>query len=124
KHEETVQDFHNLKVWTKAHKLALAIYSVTRKFPKEETYGLRSQLRSSSASIGMNIAEGCGRDGDKEFARFLHFSMGSANELEYQLLLSRDLEFIQPDQFEELQNRVAEIKRMLTSLLRKLRAVS
>ena len=119
-----MQDFHNLKVWTKAHQLALAIYSVTQSFPKEETYGLRSQLRSSSSSIGMNVAEGCGRDGDKEFARFLHFSMGSGNELEYQLLLWRDLRLIRASQYEELQNRVTEIKRMLASLLRKLRAVS
>jgi four helix bundle protein len=119
-----MQDFHNLKVWTKAHKLALAIYSVTQGFPKEEIYGLRSQLRSSSSSIGMNLAEGCGRDGDKEFARFIHFSMGSANELEYQLLLSKDLGLIRAVQYEELHGRITEIKRMLTSLLRKLRAVS
>lgn len=119
-----MQDFHNLKVWMKAHQLALVVYSVTQTFPKEETYGLRSQLRSSSSSIDMNLAEGCGRDGDKEFARFVYFSMGSANEVEYQLLLSRDLRLIRPTQHEDLQGRVTEIKRMLTSLLRKLRAVS
>lgn len=74
-----------MKVWMKAHQLTL--YTATRNFPREETYGLRSQLRSSSSSIGMNIAEGCARDGDKEFARFLSFSLGSASELEYQILL-------------------------------------
>ncbi len=119
-----MQDYRKVKIWKKAHDLTLAIYAVTRDFPKEETYGLRSQLRSSSSSIGMNVAEGCGRDGDREFARFLHFAMGSANELEYQLLLSRDLELIDPKSHLRLDSQVSEVKKMLTSLLRKLRAVS
>jgi four helix bundle protein len=72
----------------------------------------------------MNVAEGCGRDGDREFARFLHFAMGSANELEYQLLLSRDLGLIDPETHSQLESQASEVKKMLTSLLRKLRAVS
>jgi len=119
-----MQDYPNLKVWTKAHQLALAIYAATQGFPKEETYGLRSQLRSASSSIGTNLAEGCGRDGDKEFARFVHFSIGSANELDYQLHLSRDLRLIRSTQYGDLHKRVTEIKKMLVSLLRKLRAAS
>jgi four helix bundle protein len=119
-----MQDFHNLKVWAKAHKLTLAVYSATQAFPKEELYGLRSQLRSSSSSIGSNLAEGCGRDGDKEFARFLHFAMGSASELEYQLLLARDLGLIKEGTSRALEQEAAEIKRMLAALLGKLRADS
>ena len=119
-----MQDYRKVKIWKKAHDLTLAIYAATRSFPKEETYGLRSQLRSSSSSIGMNVAEGCGRDGDREFARFLHFAMGSANELEYQLLLSRDLGLIDREMHLQLESQAAEVKKMLASLLRKLRAVS
>ena len=119
-----MQDYRKVKIWKKAHELTLKVYSITQNFPKEELYGLRSQLRTSSSSIGMNVAEGCGRNGDKEFARFLHFSMGSANELEYQLLLSRDLGLIDPKSHFDLENKVAEVKKMLASLLRKLRAVS
>lgn len=119
-----MQDFRNLKVWKKAHDLTLKVYSSTQKFPKEETYGLRSQLRASSSSIGTNIAEGCGRKGDAEFGRFLHFSMGSACELEYQLLLARDLRLVNQTDYDSLEGNVTEVKRMIASLLRKLRADS
>ena len=119
-----MQDFRKLKVWNRAHELALEVYALTRDFPKEERYGLRSQLRGSSSSIGMNLAEGCGRNGDKELARFLHFAMGSASELEYQLLLSHDLGLLEKNQYPHLQAKVGEVKKMLASLLRKLRADS
>ena len=119
-----MQNFRNLAVWKKAHDLVLATYAATNGFPREELYGLRLQLRTSATSIGMNIAEGCGRSGDKDFARFLHFSMGSANELEYQILLARDLRFISIRVHSELECRTTEIKKMLASLLRKLRAES
>jgi four helix bundle protein len=119
-----MQDFRNLKVWKKAHDLTLEVYDATRAFPKEEMYGLRSQLRSASSSIGMNIAEGCGRRGDAEFRRFLHFSMGSASELEYELLLARDLKMLTEAQHKNLEKNVIEVKRMMASLLRKLRADS
>ena len=119
-----MQDFRNLKVWKKAHALTLKVYSSTQAFPKEETYGLRSQIRASASSIGTNIAEGCGRKGDAEFGRFLFFSMGSASELEYQLLLARDLRLVSPTEYDSLEGSVTEVKRMLASLLRKLRADS
>lgn len=112
-----MQDFRNLKVWKKAHDLTLRIYSTTQ-------YGLRSQLRASSSSIGTNFAEGCGRDGDAEFRRFLHFSMGSASELQYQLLLARDLKLVSEADHDSLEKSVIEVKRMIASLLRKLRAES
>jgi four helix bundle protein len=90
-----MKDFRQLKVWEKSHQLALSVYKATKKFPKEELYGLTSQIRRASMSIPTNIAEGCGRNTDKEFARFLQIAMGSASETEYQLILARDLEFFQ-----------------------------
>ena len=86
-----MKDFRNLTVWRKAHELTLSAYKVTASFPREELYGLKSQLRRSCASIPANIAEGCGRDGDPEFARFCQIAMGSASETEYHILLAHDL---------------------------------
>jgi len=117
-----VKDFHQLKVWQKAHQLTLAVYRTTAGFPREERYGLTSQLRRCSASIPANLAEGCGRNGDAEFARFCSIAMGSASELEYHLLLAKDLKRIQPKDHAELSQRAIELKRMLTALLQKLRA--
>ena len=85
-----MQSFRNLRVWEKSHRLTLDVYSLSKAFPRDEMYGLSSQMRRASASIGMNIAEGCCRKGDIEMARFLQISMGSASELEYQLLLAHD----------------------------------
>ena len=117
-----MKDFRQLKVWEKSHQLALAVYKTTKEFPKEELYGLTSQIRRASMSIPTNIAEGCGRNTDKEFARFLQIAMGSASETEYQLILARDLEFLPKDSYEKLHNDVEEIKRMLASLLKTIRA--
>lgn len=116
-----MKDFRQLKVWEKAHQLALAVYKVTKSFPKEELYGLTSQIRRASMSIPTNIAEGCGRQTDAEFARFLQIAMGSASETEYQLLLARDLEFLPNEQYQNLHNDVTEVKRMLTSFMQTLR---
>ena len=117
-----MKDFHELKVWQKAHQLTLVVYQITAPFPREELYGLTSQLRRSAASIPANLAEGCGRNGDAEFARFCSIALGSASELEYHLLLARDLKLIQPRDYEELAARVTELKRMLTALFQKLNA--
>lgn len=89
-----MKDFRDLVVWQKAHDVALRVYQFTRPFPTEERYGLTAQLRRSASSIGANIAEGCGRGSDADFRRFLHIAMGSASELEYHLLLSRDLHYL------------------------------
>jgi four helix bundle protein len=86
-----MRDFRKLMVWQKAHQLTLGIYELTANFPRDEVYGLTSQVRRAAASIPANVAEGCGRDGDTELARFLRIAMGSANELEYHLILARDL---------------------------------
>jgi len=119
-----VKDFHELKVWQKAHQLTLAVYRITAAFPREELYGLTSQLRRCSASIPANLAEGCGRNGDAEFARFCSIAMGSASELEYHLLLAKDLKLIKPKDHADLILRATELKRMLTGLLQKLSAES
>ena len=117
-----MEDFKNLKVWVKAHQLTLAIYESTRKFPREEIYGLTSQIRRASASIGANIAEGCGRRSDPEMKRFVQIARGSASELEYHLLLARDLQHLTVDEFKDLEAKVLEIQRMLASLTQRLGA--
>lgn len=117
-----VQDFRDVKTWQRAHELTLSVYQITAMFQKEELYGLTSQLRRCSASIAANIAEGCGRNGDAEFARFCSIAMGSASELEYHLLLAKDLKLIAPKAYSELSERAVELKRMLSGLLQKLKA--
>jgi four helix bundle protein len=110
-----MEDFKNLRVWVKAHELTLNVYQKTRSFPKEELYGLTSQMRRAAASVGANIAEGCGRRSDGEMRRYLQIARGSANELEYHLLLARDLHLLQTAEFADLEGRVLEIQRMLAS---------
>ncbi|MGA2984386.1 MAG: four helix bundle protein [Terriglobia bacterium] len=98
-----MQDFKKLKVWEKGHQLTLTVYKLTARFPKEELYGLTSQMRRAAASIVCNIAEGCGRTGGADFARFLQMATGSASELEYQLLLARDLNFLKAMEYQDLE---------------------
>jgi four helix bundle protein len=119
-----VQSFRSLRVWEKAHKLSLDIYTSSKAFPREEMYGLTSQMRRSSASVGMNIAEGCCRKGNVEMVRFLQIAMGSASELEYQLLLAHDLEYLQNPEYERLSAQAVEVKRMLSSLMQKVKAIN
>ena len=115
-----MEDFKNLKVWAKPHELTLVVYQITRKFPKDEIYGLTSQIRRASASIGANIAEGCGRRSDPELKRFVQIARGSASELEYHLLLARDLHLLTIDEFKDLEAKVHEIQRMLASFVHRL----
>jgi len=117
-----VQDFKKLKVWEKAHQLTLSVYKATVRFPKEELYGLTSRIRRASASIPANIAEGCGRGGKAELARYLQVAMGSASEAEYHLLLARDLGFLHESQHNELESMATEVKRMLASLIAKVKS--
>jgi len=119
-----VQDFRDLRVWQKSHELVLRIYRVTEDFPKTETYGLVSQIRRAGASIPTNIAEGCGRGTDADFARFLQIALGSASEVDYQLILCRDLKYIETAAYDELDRTNSEAMKMLTSLIRKLRTNS
>ena len=108
-----MRDFRKIQAWQKSHELTLRLYKVTSTFPREELYGLTSQIRRASASIPSNIAEGCGRNTQTELARFVHIASGSASELDYHLLLARDLGFINQEIYLELGNTVSEIKRML-----------
>ena len=119
-----MQDFRNLKVWENAHALTLDAYKASKIFPREEMYVLTSQMRRASTSIGANIAEGVCRRGDVDFARFLQIAVGSASELEYHLLLARDLELMGALDYQRLSNETIEVKRMLVSLMQKLRAES
>lgn len=119
-----MKDFRQLKVWERAHQLALAMYKTSLRFPKEELYGLTAQIRRASMSIPTNIAEGCGRNTDAEFAHFIQIAMGSACETEYQLLLCRDQGFVVQQDYEQLQVTVEEVKRMMSGLLRTLRTKS
>ena len=112
-----MQDFKKLKVWGKAHHLTLFLYTATKEFPKEELYGLTSQIRRSAASIPANIAEGCSRS-NREFYHHLRIAMGSASELEYHLILSADLMYLRPDEHVKASNELVEIKKMLTSLMK------
>lgn len=115
-----MQDF-NLQVWTKAHALTLRVYQHTVSFPREELYGLTMQMRRAAASVPTNIAEGCGRGGPKELAQFCQIALGSASELEYQLLLAKDLSYLDEASYQLLDSQAIEVKRMLTSLVARLR---
>jgi four helix bundle protein len=118
-----VKDFKELRVWSKAHELTVIVYNMTRAFPKDEIYGLTSQVRRSAASIGANIAEGCGRRSDGEMTRFLQIARGSASETEYHLLLAKDLGFLSEGDFRKTEQRVVEVQRMLTALVQKVQPV-
>jgi four helix bundle protein len=117
-----MKDFRDLKVWAKAHELALHCYAVTSSFPKHEIFGIVAQIRRAGASIGANIAEGCGRGGDGEFQRFLQIAMGSASELENHLLLARDLHFMDAEIHDRIHQSIIEVKKMLAGLIRKVDA--
>lgn len=116
-----MRDFRSLVVWEKSHKLTLSVYQATQLFPKEELYGLTSQMRRSAAAIPTNIAEGCGKDTELELARYMQISMGSASELEYQLLLARDLNYLDEPAYKSLNQSVVEIKKMLAPFIKRLR---
>ncbi|MGH9555164.1 MAG: four helix bundle protein [Terriglobales bacterium] len=115
-----MKDFRDLKVWHKAHELTLAVYKATGGFPREELYGLTSQIRRCSVSIADNIAEGCGKRGGAEFNRYLLMASGSASELDYHLLLARDLKYLNSAEYESLTNLLGQLRRMLTALVRKI----
>jgi four helix bundle protein len=117
-----MKDFRKQKVWRKSHQLTLDIYKATSNFPREELYGLTNQIRRACASIPANIAEGCGRSSEADFSRFLQIAMGSATELEYHLLLAHDLGIVNDIDYENLSKETIEVKQMLTSLIKKLKA--
>jgi len=115
-----LKDFRDLKVWKKGHAFVLDVYRVSQRFPSDERFGLGAHLRKSASSITSNIAEGCGRATDRDFARFLVIAAGSASEAEYQILLARDLGYIPDENHQSLDDQVNEVKRMLNSLIQTL----
>lgn len=117
-----MRDFKELKVWQKAHQLVLAVYRDSLAFPPDERFGLTAHLRKTAISIPSNIAEGCGRQTDPDLGRFLSIAAGSANELDYQLLLAHDLGYLSQDAHRTLVEQVAEVRRMLYRFLQSLEA--
>jgi four helix bundle protein len=114
-------DYRKLQVWERSHRLTLEVYGATSGFPKDELFGLTSQVRRSAASIPANIAEGCGRNGDVELARFMTIAMGSANELDYQLLLARDLGYLSSPRYDQLSLETQSVAKMLATFITRLR---
>lgn len=116
-----MKDFRQFTVWTKAHHLALSIYEDTNGFPRTEVFGLTNQIRRAAYSIPTNIAEGCGRNVDGDFARFLEIAMGSASETEYLILLSHDLGMMKDSLYKENLSSVVEVKNLLYALIKKVK---
>ena len=110
-----MRDFRDLKVWHKAHRLTLEVYETTRTFPVEERYGVTSQIRRAATSIPTNIAEGCGRYGERELARFVSIAAGSASEVEYLVLLAADLGYLTAPDQSRLATAVVEVRKMLAA---------
>jgi four helix bundle protein len=122
--EQEMQDFRQLDVWKEAHELTLAVYKASASFPTSEIYGLTSQVKRAAYSIPSNIAEGCGRDTALDFARFLQIAQGSASELDYHLLLARDLGFLGTEDYLHLSTWLTRTRKMLTSLTYRVRPVT
>ena len=115
-----MNNFKELKVWQKAHDLTLEVYRLTKSFPKSEDFALTSQMRRAAMSIPANIVEGCGRRTPSEFANCLGYAQGSSTELESFLLLTKDLNYAEKDGLKQMQDRLIEIQKMLSGLIRKL----
>jgi four helix bundle protein len=116
-----MQNYKDLKVWEKAHAFTLEVYETTKSFPKEEIYSLTNQVRRSASSIPANIAEGCGKSSQLDFANFLNIALGSSNEAEYFLILAKDLKYLNEESFINLFKTINEIKAMLIALITKVR---
>jgi four helix bundle protein len=116
-----MQDFHRLKVWQKAHALAIDLYRLSEEFPRRDAVALTSQLRRAALSVPTNIAEGAGKLSNAEFRRFLEIALGSASETLYHLLVARDIGLIEPERHDEFSNRAVEVRRMLSGLIERVR---
>ena len=108
-----MRDFHKLGIWQRSHQLTLDVYKVSQVFPKDELFGLTSQVRRAASSIPTNLAEGCGRASNKDYAHFLQIAIGSASEVEYELLLAHDLEYINDEAFNKLTSETIAIRKMI-----------
>jgi four helix bundle protein len=115
-----LKNYKELKVWQSSYQLCLEIYKTTKRFPKEETYGLTSQIRRSAVSVPSNIAEGYGRKSTLDYIRSLYIAYGSNCELETQILLSGDLNYIEAAKLGKLKDDIGEVERMLKALIKSL----
>ena len=115
-----MRDFKKFEVWQLSHQLTLKIYTSTKSFPREELFGLTSQIRRSFASIGYNISEGSGRNSDKEFANFINIALGSSNEAENQLILAKDLNYINESDYQNILEELIIFKKKLVTLWNRL----
>jgi four helix bundle protein len=118
-----VRNHEDLEVWQKAHALTIQLYRATDSFPRSEMFGLTSQIRRAAGSIGANLAEGCGRWGEAEMARFVQIAMGSASELQNHLRLAHDLGFLAPTDYRSTSKDLTSVRQMLTAFLQSLRGV-
>ena len=117
---EMLKNYKELNIWQRSYKLCLHIYKVTKRFPKDEMYGLTSQIRRSAVSIPSNIAEGYGRKTTLEYVRFLYIAYGSVCELETQMMISGDLGYMGKERLQELREEIGDIERMLKALIKSL----
>ena len=115
-----MQDFKNVGAWQKAHALVLSVYRETQTMPREEVFGITTQLRRGATNVATRIAEGCGRSSDVDFAVDLRRAVASSNELEYLMLLTRDLGYWKPELCEQLTENTIEVRKMILGILRKL----
>jgi four helix bundle protein len=115
-----MRDYKKLEVWNKAYKLGILIYSVTKTFPRDEIYGLTSQMRRASLSIPLNIAEGSRKSTDKDFRSFLHIAYGSCAELEVQVMYAKDFNYISTEVADSLLESTTQISRMLNAFIKTL----
>ncbi len=115
-----MRDFKKYNIWKESHSLTLKIYQITSDFPKDEKFGIISQIRRASSSVPTNISEGCGRDSDVEFSRFLTIAQGSICEVEYLIILSNDLSYLDKETSKELLDRISQIRKQIHSLKQKL----
>jgi four helix bundle protein len=116
-----VRNFEDLEVWQLAHALTVELYRLTKSFPRDEVFGLTSQIRRACGSIGANLAEGCGRWGEAELARYVQIAMGSASELHNHLRLAKDLGYVTESDYQITLSALTSVRKMLTSLLQTLR---
>lgn len=119
-----LRNYRELVVWQRAHRLTVDLYELTARFPNSEMYSLTSQIRRAAASIGANLAEGCGRWSEGELNRFVLIAMGSASELDYHLFLASELKFLSQPDYARSTNELTQIRKMLTSLKVRLKANS
>jgi four helix bundle protein len=115
-----MHNFKELIVWQKARSIVKDIYLLTKKYPKEELFGLTQQIRRAAVSIPSNIAEGSGRGTNVDFARFLDIANGSACEVETQLYLSLDLEYISQTEFDDVNNKLQDIEKLIFNFKKKI----